>query len=245
MLDFSGRILAIIITSVAALGVAAPARAEGEGPVIVIPSRPGVPVVINGLDASYAVVEGDWGLSRPGAVPVVVIGGSPILPNPIYAPRNSYHPRYGHAPYRGRLEIEPAADRELPEPAESFLRSWSTQSDTLPATIIDPQTFSNSADGIIGDQDRGRNGDQDHGRRSDQDHGRRSDQDRGRNGDRDRSRNGDQDHGRRSDHDRDHNGEQDRGRDGDRDRGRRSDSAPSHFGDQHRNPRNRGPHYRR
>jgi len=229
MLDLSGRVLAIIITSVAALGVAAPARAEGEGPVIVIPSRPGVPVVINGVDASYAVVEGDWGLSRPGAVPVVVIGGSPILPNPIYTRRNSYHPRYGRPPPRGRLEIEPAADRELPEPAESFSRSWSTQSDTLPATIIDPQTFSNSADGIIGDQDRGRNGDQDRGRNGDQDRGRRSDQDRG--------HNGDQDHGRRSDHD--------RGRDGDRDRGRRSDSAPSHFGDQHRNPRNRGPHYRR
>ncbi len=41
------------------------ARAD-SGPVIVIPSRPGVPVVINGRDASYAVVEGDWGLARPG-----------------------------------------------------------------------------------------------------------------------------------------------------------------------------------
>ena len=64
-----------------------PARAD-SGPVIVIPSRPGIPVIINGRDASYAVVEGDWGLSRPGAVPVTVIGGSPILPNSVYTRHN-------------------------------------------------------------------------------------------------------------------------------------------------------------
>ena len=154
---------AVALAGFAALATA-PARAEGEGPVIVIPSRPGVPVVINGRDASYAVVEGDWGLSRPGAVPVTVIGGSPILPNPVYTRRNSYHPKYGRAPERGRNEVEPPADRALPEPAESFSRSWSTSSDvtpandtppqsnraqpinstdadTVPATITDPQTF--------------------------------------------------------------------------------------------------------
>ena len=37
-----------------------------QGPVLVIPGRPGIPVVINGYDASYTIVEGDWGLSRPG-----------------------------------------------------------------------------------------------------------------------------------------------------------------------------------
>jgi hypothetical protein len=110
-----------------------PASAYADsGPVIVIPSRPGVPVIINGQDASYAVVEGDWGLARPGAVPVTVIGGSPILPNPVYSPRNSYHPRYGRAPQRGRVEIEPPPDRELPEPAENFSREWSTSSDPFP-----------------------------------------------------------------------------------------------------------------
>jgi hypothetical protein len=142
----------------------APARAD-SGPVIVIPSRPGVPVIINGRDASYAVVEGDWGLSRPGAVAVTVIGGSPIYPNPVYSRRNSYHPRYGRAPLRGRREIEPPADRALPDPAEDFSRSWSTSSDPIPvndrpnpsrgrapqfdsddagaapATISDPETF--------------------------------------------------------------------------------------------------------
>ena len=143
---------------------AAPARAD-NGPVIVIPSRPGVPVIINGRDASYAVVEGDWGLSRPGAGQITVIGGSLVLPNPVYTRRHAYHPKYGRAPERGRNEVEPAADRALPDPAESFSRSWSTSSDVTPvsdtarpssgraqplnpndadnapATITDPQTF--------------------------------------------------------------------------------------------------------
>jgi hypothetical protein len=106
------------------------------------------------------VVEGDWGLARPGAVPVTVIGGSPLFPNEVYTRRNSYHPKYGRAPDRGRMEVEPPPDRVLPEPPESFSRSWSTSSDpqpvndrpraqsinppgsdTVPATITDPQTF--------------------------------------------------------------------------------------------------------
>ena len=157
----AGASFPVALVGFAALATAS-ARAD-SGPVIVIPSRPGVPVVINGRDASYAVVEGDWGLSRPGAVPVTVIGGSPILPNPVYSRRHSYHPKYGRVPERGRIEIEPAADRVLPEPAESFSRSWSTSSDVapandtqryyraqptnssdadnVPATITDPQTF--------------------------------------------------------------------------------------------------------
>jgi hypothetical protein len=157
--------LAMVVAGFAAFALA-PARAD-SGPVIVIPSRPGIPIIINGLDASYAVVEGDWGLSRPGAGAgmVTVYGGSPVLPNPVYSQRHSYHPRYGRAPERGRNEAEPAADRLLPEPAESFSRSWSTSSDVTPAsdtarpwsnrvppvgygddaeapaTITDPQTF--------------------------------------------------------------------------------------------------------
>jgi hypothetical protein len=47
---------------------AAIARAD-HAPVLVIPGKPGIPVVINGYDASYTVVEGDWGLSRPGHMP--------------------------------------------------------------------------------------------------------------------------------------------------------------------------------
>src|SRR3979490_85690 len=116
------------VVAVVLAGLAAPARAD-SGPVIVIPSRPGVPIIINGRDASYAVVEGDWGLSRPGAVPVTVFGGAPVLPNPLSARRTSYPPRSGRPPERGRYEIEPEADRALPDPAESFSRSWSTSSE--------------------------------------------------------------------------------------------------------------------
>ena len=120
----AGASFALLLAGFAAFATAS-ARAD-SGPVIVIPSRPGVPVVINGRDASYAVVEGDWGLSRPGAAPVTVIGGSPLLPNAVYTRRHAYHPKYGRVTERGRVEIEPSADRALPEPAESFSRSWST-----------------------------------------------------------------------------------------------------------------------
>ena len=154
---------ALIAVALAGSALAPLSARADSGPVIVIPSRPGVPVIINGRDASYAVVEGDWGLSRPGAVPITVIGGSPVLPNHVYARRHSYHPRYGRAPERGRNETEPPSDRLPPEPAESFYRSWSSSSDMTPvndtprprpdraitsdsgdiapATIIDPQTF--------------------------------------------------------------------------------------------------------
>ena len=86
----SHRVTAFLVMTMVGLAAfaAAPARAD-NGPVIVIPSRPGVPVVINGRDASYAVVEGDWGLSRPGHGTVRVIGGSPLYPNRVYHQRNS------------------------------------------------------------------------------------------------------------------------------------------------------------
>ena len=36
-------------------------------------------------------------------------------------------------PGYGRLEIEPPANRKLPQPAESYHQSWSAQSAPLPA----------------------------------------------------------------------------------------------------------------
>lgn len=132
----------ILAAGFAALAAASPAHAGDTGPVIAVPSRPGIPIVIWGRDASYAVVEGDWGLARPGHVPVTVIGGSPIRPNPVYEPRNRYLPRYGHAPPRGRNEIEPPGVGGPPEPAESYSRNFSASSDmTAPASIVDPETY--------------------------------------------------------------------------------------------------------
>src|SRR5260221_5280039 len=54
----------------------------GGGFEIVIPGRAGVPVIINGIDASYAVVEGDWGLERRVHVQPTVYGGRLIHPEP-------------------------------------------------------------------------------------------------------------------------------------------------------------------
>ena len=102
----------------------------GGGFEIVIPGRPGVPIIINGVDASYAVVEGEWGLGKSEQVQPTVYGGRYIDPDPHVG---HYYPSAGHMPGYGRLEIEPPANRRLPQPAESYHQSWSAQSTPLPA----------------------------------------------------------------------------------------------------------------
>ena len=102
----------------------------GGGFEIVIPGRIGVPVIINGVDASYSVVEGDWGLDRRIHVQPTIYGGRYIDPVPNVG---HYYPSSGRIPGYGRLEIEPPANRKLPQPAESYHQSWSAQSAPLPA----------------------------------------------------------------------------------------------------------------
>jgi hypothetical protein len=102
----------------------------GGGFEIVIPGRPGVPVIINGVDASYAVVEGDWGLGKGTHVQPTVYGGRYVDPVPRVG---HYYPSAGRMPGYGRLEIEPPSNRKLPQPAESYHQSWSAQSAPLPA----------------------------------------------------------------------------------------------------------------
>src|SRR3954471_16716803 len=102
----------------------------GGGFEIVIPGKPGVPVIINGVDASYAVVEGDWGLGQGVHVQPTVYGGRYVDPVPDVG---HYYPSAGHSPGYGRLEIEPPANRKLPQPAESYHQSWSAQSAPQPA----------------------------------------------------------------------------------------------------------------
>lgn len=102
----------------------------GGGFDIVIPGRPGVPVIINGVDASYAVIEGEWGLGRNEQVQPTIYGGRYIDPAPNVG---HYYPSAGHLPGYGRLEVEPPANRRLPQPADSYHESWSAQSAPLPA----------------------------------------------------------------------------------------------------------------
>ena len=107
----------------------------GGGFDIVIPGRPGVPVIINGIDASYAVVEGEWGLGRGGQVQPTIYGGRYIDPVPNVG---HYYPSAGSQPGYGRLEIQPPANRKLPQPAESYHQSWSAQSTPQPAQADAP-----------------------------------------------------------------------------------------------------------
>jgi hypothetical protein len=114
----------LILIGTSLIGTALPAFAS-DGFNIVIPGRPGVPIIINGLDASYAVVEGDWGLARGTHVQPTVYGGRYVDPEPHVG---HYYPSAGSVPAYGRLEIEPPANRKLPKPAESFHQTWTSQS---------------------------------------------------------------------------------------------------------------------
>ena len=114
----AGFALAILI------GTTCTALAD-SGPVKVIPGRPGVPIIINGVDVSYAVLEGDWGLGKGVHVQPTVYGGRAVDPQPYVG---HYYPSAGLSPGYGRLEIQPPTNRKLPQPAESYHESWSSQS---------------------------------------------------------------------------------------------------------------------
>jgi hypothetical protein len=118
------------VTLAILMAMTSTAFAGGDGFNIVIPGRAGVPIIINGIDASYAAVEGDWGLSKGTQVQPTVYGGRYVDPVPQVG---HYYPSAGHVPGYGRLEIEPPANRRLPQPAESYHQSWSAQSVPLPA----------------------------------------------------------------------------------------------------------------
>jgi hypothetical protein len=109
----------------------APAAFASEGFNVVIPSRPGIPVIINGVDASYAVVEGEFGLGKGVNNLPTVYGGRYVDSTPNVG---HYYPSLGQKPGYGRLEIEPPAHRKLPPPPPEYHESWSAHSAPLPAT---------------------------------------------------------------------------------------------------------------
>lgn len=149
----------------AAVALLGAVQAHGaDAPAIVIPGKAGVPVIINGYDASYAVVEGDWGLDRPGQVPATIISGPLVVPDRRYY-GSSYFPALGRRPGYGRREVEPPANRRLPPPAQSYERFWGAKSAPLPATIDPPgEQPAINVEASVGD---------DHDRRDPRDHRKR------------------------------------------------------------------------
>jgi len=116
----------------ASMAGAMPARAQ-TGPVIVIPGKAGVPVMINGVIADGAVVYGDWGLARPGHGELVIEG-----PLAFAAPwdERGYYPATGRVPRAGRHEIDSRKIRPRPT---NFRRDWSAASEfRAPVTEYPP-----------------------------------------------------------------------------------------------------------
>jgi hypothetical protein len=125
-----------LVPAVLLFAVAASPALAQRAPEIVIPGKPGVPVYIDGIDASWGVIEGDFGLDRPGMVAPTVIYRPMTVALPSRVP--SYHPQTGKRPGYGRLEIVPPADRPLPPPAPTYYRSWSSGSAPGPVTEYPP-----------------------------------------------------------------------------------------------------------
>jgi hypothetical protein len=146
----------IVATTAILLALTTTALAGG-GFDIVVPSRPGVPIIINGVDASYAVVEGAWGLGKNEQVQPTIYGGRLVDPDPHVG---HYYPSAGLVPGYGRLEIEPPPGRRLPHRAESYHQSWSAQSMPLPAQSDPPANppsiiyAPQSGDGLISQDHR-------------------------------------------------------------------------------------------
>ena len=122
------------------LGIRVASAGADAEPVIVIPGRPGVPIIINGQDVSGAVIEGDWGLARyPTGLTIInrpwqrwrVGVGSGFA-----APPAGFYPATGRVPKVGRLEVLPAkGSSAASSPPETYYRSWEAQSPNLPPTM--------------------------------------------------------------------------------------------------------------
>ena len=106
--------------------------AADHRPVIAVPGNPQVPVIVEGVDATDAVIVGEWGLYAPGRI-------APRIIAPVWAappPGHAYYPTTGQRPRYGRQEVEGA--RVAPTPAPSFHRSWSAGSAAGPVTEYPP-----------------------------------------------------------------------------------------------------------
>jgi hypothetical protein len=139
-----GLATAISATLGGGLGVGA-VRADSQ-PVIAIPGHLGVPVIINGIDATGAEVYGDWGLSRPGQGRLIIEGGAPT---PLGRPPVRYFPTSSTIQEPRRSETKPPPSPRGTPPARpaastDFHQSWSAGAnpgpmpDGAPAVIVAP-----------------------------------------------------------------------------------------------------------
>src|SRR5687768_11559242 len=99
-MTFINHWAAVCVGALASL-VAVTAHADHR-PVIAVPGHPQVPAIVDGVDASYAVVVGEWGLYRAGhVVPKVIppfVGAPAFHPGaiePAYYPATGRRPRVG------------------------------------------------------------------------------------------------------------------------------------------------------
>ncbi len=137
---------AIMLPALVVMLAPAPARAEGTW--VVVPGRRDVPVIVNpyGLDASYTIVEGDFGLDRPAQVNPRIIAGPRVLPALVRV--KHYFPGFADPLSYARAPVEPRPGTTPPIPAQSYSRSWSTSSDPLPASTDPPYPI--SVDALVG-----------------------------------------------------------------------------------------------
>ena len=94
-----------------------------HAPAWVIPNPRGIPLVVDGVEVSGGVIEGDWGLYRPGHGTVTIYQGAPL----IEPPAGHYFPMTGRRPRLGRKEVETPQDRR-PRRAQSYSRTWTASS---------------------------------------------------------------------------------------------------------------------
>lgn len=141
------RAVALVVIGVAGV-LPPPAHAAGDAPAIVIPGKAGVPVIIDGRDASFCVVEGDWGLARPGHVHPTIVACPLLAPLPGQAGRY-YFPALGRRPGYGRHEVEPPPDRKLPPPAQGYYREWGAHSDQVPASVDPPANVEINVEPVV------------------------------------------------------------------------------------------------
>lgn len=143
------RNLSVVSAAMCACVMAAAARADHQ-PVIAIPGNPHVPVIIDGTDASYAVVNGDWGLYAPGRIAPEIYYAPVAIPVP---GDRGYFPATGHRPRYGRQEV--ITPRKVLPPAPDFYREWSAGSGSSPVTEYPPYAMPDvSVEPRFDDRDR-------------------------------------------------------------------------------------------